>query len=756
MTFSLPGLPGAPASRKADIEKLVRETLTLIRQYEEVRILSDDPKGKLRSEREISRLRSLLKEYQAELEALSARVSEYKLSDIRDLLVSRFSLDEIQLLCFDLGIDYTHLAGTTHQAKAQSLVAYSHRTGRLDKLVSALKRARPDVYIRPADTEIAAPETSSIYDAVTLRQFISEHFSLEEVRTLAQDLGVDYDTLPGEGLTHKARELTDAFARRGRLTELAVLLRQYRPVAFDTTFFPKQRKDSEVSLRVAEQTEQVLVLLSRSLQMPLLERSASVRDFRAFMLDASAVLQDTNLPSALPIVFCSRTQLDDLDLQDIRILVNQMMEYPHRRILLFTLHEAADLEHIKRTSAQSMRHTYAYDVVFLNMSLLRGIIGVKDPRREFRKIILSHLDLLTLSPYTVNGPVPDNVFFGRENVIRQIVEKATATSFAVVGGRKIGKSSLLGRLHRVRLPAANFVSIYHDCSTTPTLEQFMSARVLDWRPAPPSGIGETLGDMLSLSRFERPVVLLLDEADKLLPFDRVKGWPLLNTLRARLGSGGVQTVLCGERALRDALRDPTSPLFNLANEMVLGPLEHRAVHELVTRPMRQLEIRLVNETGIVQRIYGFTSGHPNIVQRLCHRLIQKVNLGPSRQISEDDVCSIIEDPRFQEEDFLSTYWERATPLEQMISLLMAHDAKPYRLQTILDMLADYSVRPEPEVAKAALDRLVDLRTILKRSQIGYEFAVTAFPRVIANTTTAEDLLIVLRSQYLKNPMELPE
>jgi hypothetical protein len=72
----------------------------------------------------------------------------------------------------------------------------------------------------------------------------------------------------------------------------------------------------------------------------------------------------------------------------------------------------------------------------------------------------------------------------------------------------------------------------------------------------------------------------------------------------------------------------------------------------------------------------------------------------------------------------------------------------------LNLLIAQGLQPEPEVVKAALDRLVDLRSILKRSQTGYEFAVEAFPLVLAKTTTAEDLLIVLKHQYLKNPMEL--
>ena len=60
------------------------------------------------------------------------------------------------------------------------------------------------------------------------------------------------------------------------------------------------------------------------------------------------------------------------------------------------------------------------------------------------------------------------------------------------------------------------------------------------------------------------------------------------------------------------------------------------------------------------------------------------------------------------------------------------------------------------VAKNALDRLTDLRSILKRSQAGYEFAVKAFPKVLDNRVTAEDMLIKLKSVYLRDPADVIE
>ena len=340
------------------------------------------------------------------------------------------------------------------------------------------------------------------------------------------------------------------------------------------------------------------------------------------------------------------------------------------------------------------------------------------------------------------------MFFGREAELRDVLESVGVSSYVVIGGRRIGKTSTLSRLHRVRLLAAGFRTLYHDCSTTPTCDTFLAAAIRDWRPEPPPSAPSTFGDLLQSLPEDKPLVLLLDEADKLIPADRANKWRLFNVLRAMVNSGRAQVVLSGERTLRDALRDPKSPLFNFANEMLLGPLDFHAVEELVTRPMKQLEIELVDEKAIVDRIWAFTSGHPNVVQRLCRRLIERLNEQGTRRITLDDVNAVIEDPGFQRDDFLSTYWEAATSLEKIISLLMADDEDIRTLRTVRQALAERcNLHPKAREVDDALQRLVDLRSILKRTPTGYEFAVEAFPRVVAGTMTLEDMLEVLVEDY---------
>ena len=78
------------------------------------------------------------------------------LSDLSNQIHTSFSLEELNRLCFDLGINHEDLEGSTLPAKAQSLTEYCDRRGRLPDLVNALKLARPNVSW--AEATIAGPD----------------------------------------------------------------------------------------------------------------------------------------------------------------------------------------------------------------------------------------------------------------------------------------------------------------------------------------------------------------------------------------------------------------------------------------------------------------------------------------------------------------------------------------------------------------------------------------------------------------------
>ena len=87
-------------------------------------------------------------------------------------------------------------------------------------------------------------------------------------------------------------------------------------------------------------------------------------------------------------------------------------------------------------------------------------------------------------------------------------------------------------------------------------------------------------------------------------------------------------------------------------------------------------------------------------------------------------------------------------MEKITSLLMADDEGVRTLRKVRQALAERcNLRPKAREVDDALQRLVDLRSIFERTPTGYEFAVEAFPRVVAGTMTLEDMLEVLVEDY---------
>jgi internalin A len=66
-------------------------------------------------------------------------------------------------------------------------------------------------------------------EAVRLRQILVERFTEDELRTLAHDLELDYDSLEGANKASRARELVAYLERRRRLDDLARVGRMQRP-----------------------------------------------------------------------------------------------------------------------------------------------------------------------------------------------------------------------------------------------------------------------------------------------------------------------------------------------------------------------------------------------------------------------------------------------------------------------------------------------------------------------------------------------
>jgi hypothetical protein len=80
---------------------------------------------------------------------------------------------------------------------------------------------------------------------------------------------------------------------------------------------------------------------------------------------------------------------------------------------------------------------YRYDFVVLDRQSLASIIAHNSTHQLVEIILEQGIELSSLSPYVVKGPVPEKMFFGREKEIKTVVQGIQSGDYAIVGGRRI-------------------------------------------------------------------------------------------------------------------------------------------------------------------------------------------------------------------------------------------------------------------------------------------------------------------------------
>lgn len=76
---------------------------------------------------------------------------------------------------------------------------------------------------------IVKPDTGQLKARSTFHDQMAEHFSLNELREICFDLGVNFESLPGDTIELKALELYGFMERRGDIYRLADVCARLRP-----------------------------------------------------------------------------------------------------------------------------------------------------------------------------------------------------------------------------------------------------------------------------------------------------------------------------------------------------------------------------------------------------------------------------------------------------------------------------------------------------------------------------------------------
>lgn len=447
--------------------------------------------------------------------------------------------------------------------------------------------------------------------------------------------------------------------------------------------------------------------------------------------------------SRFPILFIAyeKGRTDTLDTVVKQLEIAKATEFFALLIVVPTSQEMGnEAAELRRAVADSI---YRHDFVVLDRQSLAKIIAHNSSQRLVEIILEQGIELSSLSPYVVKGPVSEKMFFGREKEIKTISQGIQNADHAVVGGRRIGKTSILQRAKRLLNNDPRFRAYYIDCEEKFDYEDLFRALEDEFTEpldsADPLSFRRLAGK-LRLKNLERKVVFLLDEVDELLAFDAQSKTEsqLFRTFRALSHEGVCKFVFSGSRTLYRHLHNPQSPFFNFCEDMTLRPLEPRSIAEIVSKPMHQLGIELPEEEALINRMIDLSSSHPNIAQWLCDRLIKKVSV---RRITLKDSEEIAADPEFRRH-YIETAWGDATPLEKIISLLS--DGPSFQFDQLCGALGRHGLT-DKGIIRESLEML-QLYSLLERQGEQYRFALSHFPRMIREMEDVSSQIECLLSQ----------
>jgi hypothetical protein len=376
------------------------------------------------------------------------------------------------------------------------------------------------------------------------------------------------------------------------------------------------------------------------------------------------------------------------------------------------------------------------------------------PLQVFKKdVLIRQIRPSVVSPYKTEGPVRIT-FYGRQDEIGRILGKKVR-NFAIVGARKIGKTSLLLKIMSELPPTA--IPIYMDLEAPESQDYQTFLAVLQEKINEKyhahltfrSDLGNFSSLIKQISQRDRKPFFFLDECDILLRFDKEKDYKLLTIFRALAQERYCQVIISGFRQLYLARKGIDSPLYNFLEIIKLDRLKERDALALISEPMETIGINYAKSEDR-KRILQHTSCHPNLMQFFCKGLVEHIQEkedGQARRIIyANDIDALFDSFEYENyvvNDFYLFFTKDIHPVERLIILLLLqyHPETPVFTATdIIDVLKENGI-------DFTLGRLsehltgLSLRYILSPESGGkFRFALPIFPEILKKRYDLENLI----------------
>jgi hypothetical protein len=316
-------------------------------------------------------------------------------------------------------------------------------------------------------------------------------------------------------------------------------------------------------------------------------------------------------------------------------------------------------------------------------------------------------------------------------------------SMAVVGPRRIGKSSLLLQLIRRLESHPNATALVSTEQFEPPSRLALTREILRGlregaekkgmetanvhfdlldTPTPPSDDEvflifrrdlKRLNDALA-ARKQLPAVLMIDEVEGLVEFGGLRVLGVFRDLAQSLPY--VLFVVAGSDRLYQLINDNTSPFFNVFKTITIAPLEEMDARAMIYKPAEIAHIEI--DSIAIDEVVRLSSGIPFLINMICHyaTAIALGNDCSSVTLEEINLASLR--ILVNEQGFFLDIWQRAQNLEKVILYVLAINDEPYSITNIVCDVAEViefsePIKQIPDLVKQLVQRQI-LHQVLGR------------------------------------------
>ncbi|MCK5718810.1 MAG: hypothetical protein KAH84_02540 [Thiomargarita sp.] len=354
--------------------------------------------------------------------------------------------------------------------------------------------------------------------------------------------------------------------------------------------------------------------------------------------------------------------------------------------------------------------TYAQDRTNLwvipNSRELTNLLLSPHPIEIFTKLLSQQLAITYLSPYQTQGGITkSNAFFGREQILAQIFNRELR-NYLVIGGRQLGKTSLLRQIERYYQHHPKIECVYLSVGRSDK---------------------KIFNQYLTNLPNKRQSLLLIDEADIFIQREMATDYPMLNHFRNLSEEGRCYFILAGFWDLYQAtVLDYHSPIKNFGESITIGALEPKACRKLAIEPMKMLGINY-DKDELVERIVVETGQRANLIAIVCDEMLKDLTL--KQKITTKIVSKALKNKTISE---MLGGWTQLTndkpaaSLDRIIVYATVEKGE-FELSELITLLGQYNYTTEQLMQ--SLTRL-ELAYVIQREKRVYYYSVSLFREIL--------------------------